>query len=62
MLISCRFLPVLRRENKKLSEDLEAMKETLRLEHNQAEQVKERVEEELALARLIRRGVDRDLF
>jgi hypothetical protein len=32
------------------------------LEHNRAEQVKERVEEELALARLIRHGADRDLF
>ena len=56
------FLLVLQRENKKLFEDLEAMKETLRLEHNRAEQVKERVEEELTLARLIRRGADRDLF
>jgi ATP-dependent Lon protease len=51
-----------RRKNKKLSEDLEAMKETLRLEHNRVEQVKECVKEELALARLIRCGVDRDLF
>ena len=56
------FLPVLRRENKKLFEDLEAMKETLRLERNRAEQVKEHVEEELALAKLIRRGADGDLF
>jgi hypothetical protein len=55
-------LSVLRRENKRLSDDLEAMKETLRLEHNRAEQVMNHVEEEFAQAKLIRCGADRDLF
>jgi hypothetical protein len=55
-------LLVLWRENKRLSHDLEAMKETLQLEHNRAEQVMDHVEEEFAQAKLIRRGADRDLF
>jgi hypothetical protein len=56
------FLSVLWRENKNLSDDLEAMRETLRLEHNRAEQVMDHAKEELAQARLIRRRADWDLF
>jgi hypothetical protein len=37
------------------------MKATVQSEYNRAEEVTERAEEELALARLIRRGADRDL-
>jgi hypothetical protein len=47
--------------NKKLSDDLEAMKATVLSEYNRAKEVTERAEEELALARLIRHGADRDL-
>jgi uncharacterized protein (DUF3084 family) len=44
-----------------LLEDVEALKESVRSEHNQTTEVNERTEEQLALARLIRRGADRDL-
>jgi hypothetical protein len=37
------------------------MKILVRLDHNRAEEVKARAEEELARAQLIRLGVDRDL-
>jgi hypothetical protein len=43
-------------------DDLETMKTTAPSEYNQAEEVTERAEEDLALARLIRRGADRDLM
>jgi len=39
----------------------EAMKVIVRSEHNRAEEVIERAEGELALAKLIRRGADQDL-
>ena len=39
----------------------EALKESVRSEHNRAAEVNERTGEQLALARLIRRGADRDL-
>ena len=51
----------LRVEEQKLSEGLEEMKTTARNSHNRAEEVITRAEEELALAKLIRRGADRDL-
>jgi hypothetical protein len=51
----------LQKNNKKLSDGLEAMKATLWSEYNRAKEVTERAKEELDLARLIRRGADRDL-
>ena len=50
----------LRVEKQKLSEGLEEMKTTARNSHNRAEEVITRAEE-LALAKLIRHGADRDL-
>ena len=52
---------VLRAENQKLSESIDEMKALVRSSHNKAEEVITQAEEELALARLIRRGADRDL-
>ena len=52
---------VLRVEKQKLSEGIEKMKTLVRTNHNRAEEVITRAEEELALAKLIRRGADRDL-
>ena len=51
----------LRVEKQKLSEGLEEMKTLVRTNHNKAEEVITRAEEELALAKLIRHGADRDL-
>ena len=51
----------LRVEKKKLLEGLEEMKTTVRNSHNRAEEVITCAEEELALAKLIRRGADTDL-
>ena len=51
----------LRVEKQKLSEGLEEMKITIRNSHNRAEEVITCAEEELTLAKLIRRGADRDL-
>ena len=51
----------LRVEKQKLSEGLEEMKTTVRNSHNRAEEVITCAEEELALAKLIWRGADRDL-
>ena len=51
----------LRVEKQKLSEGIEEMKTLARNSHNRAEEVITRAEEELALAKLIRRGADRDL-
>ena len=51
----------LRVEKQKLSEGLEEMKTAARSSHNRHEEVITRIEEELALAKLIRRGADRDL-
>ena len=51
----------LRVEKQKLSEGIEEMKTLVHTNHNRAEEVITRVEEELALAKLIRRGADRDL-
>jgi hypothetical protein len=53
--------PALQRSNKKLSNDLGAMKATIQYEYNRAEEVTERAKEELALAMLIRRGANWDL-
>ena len=50
----------LRVEKQKLSEGVEEMKILVRNNHNRAEEVIARAEE-LALAKLIRRGADRDL-
>ena len=51
----------LRVEKHKLSEGIEEMKTLARNSHNRAEEVITRAEEELTLAKLIRRGADRDL-
>ena len=51
----------LRVEKQKLSEGIEEMKITVRNSHNRAEEVITCAEEELALAKLIRHGADRDL-
>ena len=52
---------VLRAEKLKLSESIDEMKALVRSSHNKAEEVITHAEEELALAKLIRRGADRDL-
>ena len=51
----------LRVKKQKLSEGIEEMKITVRNSHNRAEEVITHAKEELALAKLIRRGADRDL-
>ena len=51
----------LRVEKQKLSEGIKEMKTLVRTNHNRAEEVITRAEQELALAKLIRRGADRDL-
>ena len=62
-LLTCLLLPglALQVEKQKLSEGIEEMKTLVRTNHNRAEKVITRAEEELALAKLIRRGADRDL-
>ena len=52
---------VLRVEKQKLSESIDEMKALVRSSHNKAEEVITHAEEELALAKLIRHGADRDL-
>ena len=52
----------LRVEKLKLSEGIEEMKTLVRTNHNKAKEVITRAEEELALAKLIRCGADRDLM
>ena len=52
---------VLRAEKLKLSESIDEMKALVRSSHNKAEEVITHAEEELALAKLIKRGADRDL-
>ena len=51
----------LRVEKQKLSEGIEEMKTLVCTNHNKAEEIITRAEEELTLAKLIRRGADRDL-
>ena len=51
----------LRVEKQKLSEGIEEMKTLVRTNHNRAEEVITQAEEELTLAKLIRRGANRDL-
>ena len=51
----------LRVEKHKLSEGIEEMKTLVRSSHNRAEEVITHAKEELTLAKLIRRGADRDL-
>jgi small-conductance mechanosensitive channel len=53
--------PALQRSNKKLLDNLKAMKATVQSKYNRAEEVTEHAEEELALAKLIWRGADQDL-
>ena len=55
------FCPALRVEGKKLSEGIDEMKTLIRTSHNKAEEVTTRTEGELAHAKLIRRGADKDL-
>ena len=52
---------VLRAEKLKLSESIDEMKALVRSSHNKAEEVITHAKEELALAKLIRRGADIDL-
>jgi len=56
--VSCLALRV---EKQKLSESIDEMRALVRSSHNRAEEVITHAEEELALAKLIRRGADRDL-
>ena len=51
----------LRVEKQKLSEGIEEMKVLVHNNHNRADEVITRAEEELVLAKLIRRGANRDL-
>ena len=62
-LLTCFLLSglALRVEKQKLSEGIEEMKTLVHTNHNKAEEVITRAEEELVLAKLIRRGADRDL-
>ena len=62
-LLTCYLplLPALRVKKQKLSERVEEMRTLVRTSHNKAEEVITHAEEELALAKLIRRGADRDL-
>ena len=48
-------------EKQKLSESIDEMKTLVRSSHNKAEEIITCAEEELALAKLIRCGADRDL-
>ena len=48
-------------EKQKLSDGIEEMKTLVHTSHNKAEEVITHAEEELALAKLIRRRADRDL-
>ena len=52
----------LRVEKQKLSEGIEEMKTLIHTNHNKAEEVITRAEEKLMLAKLIRRGANRDLM
>ena len=62
-LLTCclLFRLALRVEKQKLSEGIEEMKTLVRTSHNKAEEVITHAKEELALAKLIRHGADRDL-
>ena len=62
-LLTCclLFRLALRVEKQKLSEGVEEMKTLVHTSHNKAEEVITHAEEELVLAKLIRRGADRDL-
>ena len=62
-LLTCCLVPclALRVEKQKLSEGFDEMKTLVRSSHNKAEEVITHAKEELALAKLIRRGADRDL-
>ena len=51
----------LRVKKQKFSEGIEEMKTLVRTNHNRAEEVVTRAKEELMLAKLIRRGANRDL-
>ena len=63
-LLTCCLLlcPALRVKKQKLLEGVEEMKTLVRTSHNKAEEVITHAKEELALAKLIRRGADRDLM
>ena len=63
LLLTCClvFCPALRVEGKKLLEGIDEMKTLVHSSHNKAEEVITHAKEELALAKLIRHGADRDL-
>ena len=62
-LLTCFLVPglALQVEKQKLLEGIEEIKILVRNSHNKDEEVITRAKEELALAKLIRRGADRDL-
>ena len=62
-LLTCclLFRLALRVEKQKLSKGVEEMKTLVHTSHNKAEEIITHAEEELALAKLIRHGADRDL-
>ena len=64
ILLTCCLVPcpALRVEKQKLSESIDEMKTLIRSSHNKDEEVITHAEEELVLAKLIRRGADRDLM
>jgi undecaprenyl pyrophosphate synthase len=49
-------------KTQRLEGKVKDLNETLRTQHNQAEEVTERVSEDLAQAKLIKHGADRDLM
>ena len=57
-LVPCLALRV---EKQKLSEGFDEMKTLVHSSHNKADEVITHADEELALAKLIRRGADRDI-
>jgi len=61
--LTCCLVPclALRVEKQKLSEGFDEMKTLVRSSHNKADEVITHADEELALAKLIRRGADRDI-
>ena len=63
LLLTCFLVPglALRVEKQKLSEGIDEMKTLVRSSHNKADEVITHADEELALAKLIRRGADRDI-
>jgi predicted ATP-grasp superfamily ATP-dependent carboligase len=49
-------------KTQRLENEVKDLNESLRTQHNQTEEVTEQASEELARAKLIKRGTDRDLM